>query len=148
MACPPAKMLSRFTQFICDASLTRLSKQSHPLEVESSFSAPMMGFTCDVPFSSMEIKASTCVGAAQADDAEVDLSVWALPDKTDEQMHARNVLWRFAVGWWARNIGNEAMSWWRANRKDPKDLAAIQNCIFRARACSYWHWTLGSRLFF
>jgi hypothetical protein len=141
-------MLSRFTQFICDASLTRLSKQSHPLEVESSFSAPMMGLTCDVPFSSMEIKASTCVGAAQADDAEVDLSVWALPDKTDEQMHARNVLWRFAVGWWARNIGNEAMSWWRANRKDPKDLAAIQNCIFRARACSYWHWTRGSRLFF
>jgi hypothetical protein len=32
--------------------------------------------------------------------------------------------------------------------KDPKDLAAIQNCIFRARACSYWHWHQGRRLFF
>ena len=89
LACPPAKMLRRFTKFICDASLTRLSKQSHPLEVESSFSAPMVGLTCDVLFSSMEIKASTCVGAAQANDAEVDLSAWALPDKTDEQVHAR-----------------------------------------------------------
>jgi hypothetical protein len=141
LACPPTKMLRRFTQFICDASLTRLSKQSHPLEVESSFSAPMVGLTCDVPFSSMEIKASTCVGATQADDTEVDLSAWALPDKTDEQVHARNVLWCFAIQWWARNIRNEAMSWWQVHGKDPKDLAAIQNCILWARACSYWHWT-------
>jgi hypothetical protein len=148
LACPPAKMLRRFTQFICDASFTRLSKQSHYLEVESSFSAPMVGLTCDVPFSYMEIKASTGVGAAQANDAEVDLSAWALLDKMDEQVCARNVLWRFAIRWWARNIAVEAMSWWRANRKDPKDSAAIQNCIFRARACSYWHWTRGSRLFF
>ena len=29
------------------------------------------------------------LGAAQADDTEVDLSAWALPDKTDEQVHAR-----------------------------------------------------------
>jgi hypothetical protein len=105
-------MLRRFTQFICDASLTRLSKQSHPLEVESSFSAPMAGLACDVPFSSVEIKASTRVGATRADDAEVELSAWALPDKTDEQVHARNVLRRFAVRWWACNIGYEAMSWW------------------------------------
>ncbi len=89
----------------------------------------------------MDVKASTHVGAAQANDAEVDLSAWALPDETDEQVRARNVLRRFAVQWWARNIANEVMSWWRANGKDPKDLAAIQNCIFRARACSYWHWT-------
>jgi hypothetical protein len=62
LACPHAKMLCRFTQFICEASLTRLSKQSYPLEVESSFLHPMAGLTCDVPFSSMELKASTCVG--------------------------------------------------------------------------------------
>ncbi len=29
------------------------------------------------------------LGAAQADDTEVDLSAWALPDKTDEQVRAR-----------------------------------------------------------
>jgi hypothetical protein len=62
LACPPAKTLHQFTQFICEASLTRLSKQSYPLEVESSFLHPMAGLTCDVPFSSMELKASTCVG--------------------------------------------------------------------------------------
>ncbi len=111
------------------------------MEVESSFSAPMAGLTCDVLFSSMEIKASTCVGAAQANDAEVDLSAWALPDKTDEQVRVRNVVQCFVARWWAHNIANEAMSWWRAIGKDPKDLAAIQNCIFPARACSYWYWT-------
>ena len=29
------------------------------------------------------------LGAAQADDTEVDVSAWALPDKTDEQVRAR-----------------------------------------------------------
>jgi hypothetical protein len=40
------------------------------------------------------------------------------------------------------------MRWWKSNWKDPKDLAAIQNCIFGAHACSYWHWHQGSHLFF
>jgi hypothetical protein len=97
LACPPAKMLCQFSQFNCDASLTRLSNQSHSLELESSLSAPMVGLTCGIPFSPMEIKASTRVGTAQANDAEVDLSAWAFPDKKDEQAHARNVLWHFAV---------------------------------------------------
>ena len=104
----------------------------------------MAGLTRDIPFSPMEVKASTRVGAAQADDAKVDLSAWALPKETIEQAKARNVLWRFAVRWWARNIAKEAFTWWRANGKDLKDLAAIQNCIYQARACSYWQWTRGS----
>jgi hypothetical protein len=108
----------------------------------------MVGFTRDIPFSPMEIKASTCLGAAQADDAEVDLLAWALPDEMNEQANARNVLRRLAVRWWARNIAKEAYSWWRANGKDPEDLVALQNCIFRARACSYWQWTQGSCIFF
>jgi hypothetical protein len=45
----------------------------------------------------MEVKASTRVGAAQADDAEVDLSAWALPEETIEQAKARNVLRHFSV---------------------------------------------------
>jgi len=60
----------------------------------------------------MEVKASTRVGAAQADDAEVDLSAWALPEETIEQANARIVLWRVAVRWWARNIAKEALTWW------------------------------------
>ena len=95
VACPPAKMLRRFTQFICNACLTPLTSRSQTLGSDSS--VPMAGLTRDIPFSPMEVKASTCVGAAQADDAEVDLLAWALPEETTEQANARNVLRRFAV---------------------------------------------------
>jgi hypothetical protein len=40
------------------------------------------------------------------------------------------------------------MRWWRSNGRDPKDLAAIEDCLFWARAASYWHWHRGSRIFF
>ena len=40
------------------------------------------------------------------------------------------------------------MRWWNQNGRDPMDLAAIQDCVFRAKACSYWHWHRGSRMFF
>jgi len=146
IACPPAKMLRQFTQYICNACLTRLSSGSQTLG--SDFFVPMAGLTRDIPFSSMEVKALTRIGAAQADDAEVDLLAWALPEETIEQANARIVLRRVAVRWWARNIAKEALTWWRANGKGLKDLAAIQHCIFRARACSYWQWTRGSQLFF
>ncbi len=45
----------------------------------------------------MEAKATTRIVAAQADDAEVNLSAWALPGETLEQAWARDVLWHFAV---------------------------------------------------
>jgi hypothetical protein len=147
LACPPAKMLQRFTQFICNASLSRLSNGLQTLEGNPNPS-PMVGLTWDVAFTPMEAKATTCIAAAQADDAEVDLSAWAFPGETLEQARARDVLRHFAVQWWASNLSKEAMHWWRCNGKDPKDLAAIQDCILRARACLYWHWHRGNCLFF
>ena len=45
----------------------------------------------------MEGKAMTRVAAAQADDAEVDLSAWALPGETLEEARARDVLRHLAV---------------------------------------------------
>ena len=47
-----------------------------------------VGKTDDVPFTPLEGNVDT---AAQADDAEVDLSTWALPDETQEQAAARQV---------------------------------------------------------
>jgi hypothetical protein len=78
----------------------------------------------------MEAKATTHIVATQADDAEVDLSAWALPGETLVEARVRDVLRRFAVQWWASNLAKEAMVWWSSNGKDSKDLAAIQNCIF------------------
>ena len=43
---------------------------------------PLIGKTANIPFSPLETNASTRVKAAQADNAEVDLSQWAELDKT------------------------------------------------------------------
>jgi hypothetical protein len=110
--------------------------------------SPTVGLTWDVAFTPMEAKATTCIVSAQADNAEVNLSAWALPGETVEQAQARDVMRRFAIRWRASNLSKEAMGWWSSNGKDPKDLAVNQNCIFQARACSYWHWHRGSHLFF
>ena len=43
---------------------------------------PTVGLTKDVAFSLLEVNVDTRVAATQADDAEVDLSTWALPNET------------------------------------------------------------------
>ncbi len=40
------------------------------------------------------------------------------------------------------------MRWWNQNGRDPKDLAAILDILFRTRAAFYWQWHRGSRPFF
>jgi hypothetical protein len=64
------------------------------------------------------------------------------------EAQARVVLRHFAARWWAYNLNKEAMQWWNRNGRDPQDLAAIQDCIYWARASSYWHWHRVSCLFF
>ena len=60
----------------------------------------LVGLTSDVPFTPLEQRASTRVSAAQADDAEVNLTAWASPDETAEEAKACVILRRFAVRWW------------------------------------------------
>ena len=76
---------------------------------------PVMGPTAwlakDVPFSLLEANVNTQVAANQADDTEVDLSIWALPDGTIEQSEAPEVLRRFATDWWAYNLSKKAWKW-------------------------------------
>ena len=43
---------------------------------------PLIGKTADISFSPLEANAYTMTKAAQTDNAEVDLSQWAEPDKT------------------------------------------------------------------
>ena len=80
------------------------------------------------------------MAAAQAGDAEVDLSAWSSPSEMEEEAHARVILRQFAVHF--RREG------WNCNGRDPHDRGAIEDCIFQARVSSYWHWHRGSRLFF
>lgn len=108
----------------------------------------LAGLSSNVPFTPLEQKTSTRVAAAQADDAEVDLTAWASPGETAEEAKAREILRRFAVRWWTHNLRREAMVWWNRESKHRQDLAAIHDCLYRARACSYFSWHRGSRLFF
>jgi hypothetical protein len=74
---------------------------------------------------------TTCVAAAQADFAEVNLTAWSSPSETDrEESQARVVLCQFLGCWWANNLKREAMWWWGCNGHDPLDLAAIKDCFF------------------
>ena len=145
---PPAKMLRRFVQAACDAILLNFYNAGGQDLTDHTPFRYTKGLTCDIPFSPLEDKVTTRVGAAQTDFAEVDLTAWASPSETEEVARARVILRRFAARWWAYYLERDAMRWWNSNGRDPTDLEAIEDCIFRARATSYWHWHRGSRLFF
>ena len=97
----------------------------------------MTGLTKNIAFTPIEDKVTTRVAASQADDAQIDVSIWALPNETPEQANAREVLRRFAARWWAYHQEKKAWEWWDANGKDPCDAAAIHDCIRRCKATNY-----------
>jgi len=139
---PPGKMLRRFSQSVFNAILLKLC-QVDCQTPDEELRGGSRGFIGNIPFSPLEVNATTRVAAAQAGDAEVDLLAWSSPSETEEGAHARVVLRRFAV-----HFRREPMRWWNCNGRDPHDRGAIEDCIFRARVSSYWHWHRGSRLFF
>ena len=106
------------------------------------------GSTQDIKFSSLEANVSTRVAATQADEAEVDLLVWALPNETPLQARARATLRNFAVKWWAMNLEREAKAWLAAHGNLAVDRDAIADCIRCVKAATYWQWIRGSRLLF
>ena len=65
-------------------------EQAHPL-------GPTVGLTNDVLFSHIETEVNIRVAATQADDADLDLFIWALPEETPRQTKARVVLRRFVA---------------------------------------------------
>jgi hypothetical protein len=104
-------MLRAFVQAVCNAILLRFySRAEQPSD--PSPGVIMKGFTADVPFSPLEAKVTTRVSAAQTDFAEVDLTAWSSPSETEEEAHARVILRRFAVRWWADYLARDAMLWW------------------------------------
>jgi hypothetical protein len=70
--------------------------------------SPTVGMTKDVSFCPSRTRLSVRLQAAMADDREVDLTTWDLPDETLEQAHACKVLRRFVAKWWAYNIERKA----------------------------------------
>ena len=92
---PPAKMLRSLAFTVGELCLEALGVEPKPLP---ALEAPRQ--THLIPFSPLEKQATTRVKAAQADDAEVDLTTWAIPGETMAEAAARQVLRKFAVKWW------------------------------------------------
>ena len=109
---------------------------------------PLMGGTTPtVAFSPLERKEETGRAAATADHAVVDLSVWAQPGETPRQAAAREVLRKLAVRYWAHMIERDAQRWLNEHpTHTERDEAGLDDCIWRAKACSYWEWHRGSRV--
>ena len=106
---PPAKMIRIFLSAAADAVVREVMKPGSWVKPVLVL-GPMVGLTKEVPFSPLPLEASadTRVMAAQADDAEVDFSTWAMPDETPVQAHARQVLRKVVARWWYRNQHRKA----------------------------------------
>ena len=140
---PPGKILKsitfNFCQQILESLLPHHSDEITPLH--------KMG---EAPLAKgiMELKGIQRPKAARADDADVELEYWALPNETPKQTLARTCLRKFAHVWWVMNLTREAYAWLARNGSHPKDKAAIDDCLRRAAGSDYWEWFRGSRLFF
>jgi hypothetical protein len=143
---PPAKMLRCFCQAVYNAILQKLQGEVATGHKDEAL-AGLKGLTCDIAFSPLEEKASTWVVTTQTDFAEVDLAAWSPPSEIEDEASARVVLRQLAYWWWAYNLAKDAMRWLNRSACNPQDFLAIQDCIFQARTCSYWHWHQGSWLF-
>ena len=141
---PPAKIVRLFLFQAADAIKVTCLHHDRP----ATTTTVTAGLTKNVPFSAMEQQIAGRAEATISDDAEVDLSTWALPGETPEQAAYRAILRRFALKWWANNLENEANAWLATHGNSAEDREAIEDCIRRAKACTYWQWTRGSRLFF
>ena len=107
-----------------------------------------VGLTMDIPFSPLERDTESKITAATVDDAEVNLSQWALPNETEKQAKARVVLRRFAAKWWRYYQEKLARKWIKRQIPSRFDVEAMEDCIRRIRETTYWTWSRGSRLHF
>ena len=123
-------------------------KQTVPTKGGFKHEGLVIGKTKDIPFSPLEKTADVRMEAACADDAEIDLSTWALPNETIAQSKARACLRQVAVKWWSWSKISKVKAWLNKYGRCAKDHAGVADCIARIKACQYFKWTRGSRIFF
>lgn len=145
---PPGKILRALGHTALESLLPVDSSSSAVEATKQATDTSDLGLTKDIPVGPLEQLVETRVEAKLPDDAPVDFSLWAAPNETPEMEAARHVLRRLAVKWWASNIEKEAREWLASHDHDERDVEAVENIVKRVKACSYWEWHRGSRLFF
>ena len=147
LASPPGKIIRAFANPAFSFLLSKF-QELHPTTVSTSSPKATAGLTKDIPFSPLELKDETGSAATKADDAGIDLSVWALEDETPAEGRARNLLRQVCLRFWKWKIETEGLQWLKDHPKHTRnDRNSIEDCIRRAKACTYWDWTRGSRIF-
>jgi hypothetical protein len=89
--------------------------------------------------------------ATKADDAGVDLSLWAIGGDEPEMELARQVLRGFLLRVWKRRLCKEIVRWLTtddARDEYQENLEAAQDCMRRCADAEWWEWSDGSRLLF
>ena len=134
--------------FVFTAGEFMLSRNK--LAKTSTLTPPPIGKTANIPLSPLEAACNMRVKAANADNVRVDLSHWAIEDKTQITVASHTVLRRFVVKGWSIYQERNTKAWSRLCDGDRlmEDTDAITDCIWRAKGCTYWLWTRGSRIFF
>ena len=143
LASPPGKVIQSFV-FMAGKSLAPPPRHANE-EADRN-----VGRTADVPTNSLEEAASVRVEAAQADDAEVDLSQWSVDGESREEAAARVVLRRFAARWWSYYQEKLGRTCLKRNKLENSavDIAAVEDCIQRCKACTYWTWPRDSLILY
>jgi hypothetical protein len=89
--------------------------------------------------------------ATKADDAGVDLSLWAVGGDSPEMEPARQTLRNFLLRVWKRRLCKEIVQWLsteEAQDDHPANLEAARDCMRRCANADWWEWSDGSRLLF
>lgn len=146
---PPGKIIRSFLFKACEL-LSPVGPRMH--KISPTLKLRHVGKTDDIPFSPLEKNVSVRVTAALGDDREVDLSTWALEGETEEVANARQVLRRFVLRYWKWKAHKDAYDWLASRKRGglltPFDAPAVEDCLSRVRATTYWTWVRGSRLLF
>lgn len=98
-----------------------------------------------------ETRNTVVAGAAKADDATVDVSLWAVGGDGPGMEEARAMLRKTFFRRWRRRLVLEAARWLQseeAAEEYAENQEAICDCIRRCANSTWWEWTDGSRLLF
>lgn len=143
---PPGKILRAALFPVLEELRRRLDPGDEPVHFDSK--RKTLGKTDDkVGLLEGEVRKGD-LKAARADNAPVDLDIWAIPGETVAMKLAREILWRFCLRWWCWRLRREADRWIRHHGNLRVDRLAAADCIRRAELSSWFGWEDRSRLFF
>jgi hypothetical protein len=88
--------------------------------------------------------------ATKDNDAQVDLSLWAVGGNGNDFERACKKIRHFLFIHWTKLLTHEALTWLslQDSKTRDKDQVNIRECITRATNSKWWEWKDGSRLFF